>query len=230
MNNKELISYMEKIGGSNINDIKINNLDSMLETEGSNSSEYTNSIIDLFFSSDSDSSYDSEGGKGKSKSKKTKKTKKAKKQKKNKDSENNLETDDYIQPVVKPVINPSNTPTNNLSNLANLVSTSNLIKPIDQIPNIMSQQVSPSTVNPQLLSLLSNLTQTQPNLTQPNLTQPNSSIMINPQVLNSLIGMLQQLQSQLISSQQPTIKLSGGNIDLDQIDKELNIVKKKFNL
>jgi len=66
MNNKDLNKYMEKLGGSE-NKINIANLDNMLDYETSDTSAYTNSILDLFNSSESESSYDSEGGKGKTK-------------------------------------------------------------------------------------------------------------------------------------------------------------------
>ena len=84
MNNKDLNKYMEKLGGSlsNPNSIKIANLDSMLDSESTDESAYTTSVLDLFNSSDSDSdsdsvsSYESEGGFwGKSKGKKVKKVK-----------------------------------------------------------------------------------------------------------------------------------------------------------
>ena len=96
MNNKDLNKYMEKLGGSlsNPNSIKIANLDSMLDSESTDESAYTTSVLDLFNSSDSDSdsdsvsSYESEGGFwGKSKVKKVKtkkvKTKKVKTRKRN---------------------------------------------------------------------------------------------------------------------------------------------------
>ena len=53
MNKKDLINYMEKIGGSNSNEIKIANLETMLDSEDTSSVEststsaYTKSILDL---------------------------------------------------------------------------------------------------------------------------------------------------------------------------------------
>ncbi len=228
MNNKDLNKHIDKLGGSlsNSNTIKISNLDSMLESESTNSdtSAYTSSILDLFYSSDSDSSYDSEGGKGKSKGKKSsKKSKKNKnkKNKKNKRRNSNSDSDsDSLLDHISSSDGRSNTmsklnvqqtqPQPGLANLANLSS-------LGSVGSFLQQPTMNSMINGQIpyANSAQNLIQQIPNMMTP--VQGIASAL--PQMINSQMpNMMTTAQGiasalpQMTNPQMPNIMTSAQGI------------------
>lgn len=232
MNNKDLISFIEKLGGSN--EIKINGLANMLvdtvDDSESSATAYTSSILDLFASSDSESSYDSEGGKGKTKSpkkksskkSKSKKSKKDKKKKSDSDSDSLLEHIESDTPVAKTtvVIKPQPVQTG-IPTLASLASS---------LFGTNTQQTQPSQYvsNPQPVPQLINLAnQTNPvsGFVQP--VQPGLvTLQVTPQQAQVLAPIIAQM------SANPNFRLSGGNIDVDleRVDNEIAELSKLLGL
>ncbi len=229
MNNKDLISFMEKLGGSN--EIKINGLANMLvdtvgdsESSGTTATAYTSSILDLFASSDSESSYDSEGGKGKTKSPKNKKSKKSKSKKPKKDKKKKSDSDsdsllDHIEsdtPVAKTTVivkpQPVQTGIPSLAALASSLFGTNT-QPIQQLQP--TQYVSNPQPVPQLINLA--------NPTNPvgGFVQPAQSGLVTLQVTPQQAQVLAPIIAQMSSN--PNIRLSGGNIDVDleRVDNEI---------
>ena len=228
MNKKDIINYIEKIGGSNSNEIKIANLENMLDSEdisysdSSSTSAYTNSILDLFISSDSESSYDSEGGKGKSKKgkkgkkgKKDKKKKKKKKKKKNDDSDSDDDSDSLSEHIKSTEQNQNDhtgqylIPPTGRANFANLASLSNQQQtnlPLGSLAGL-SQHLQPQQSNLPLGSLtglaglagLANLSQHQ-QYQQPQYQQPQPQYQ-QPQYQQSQYQQPQPQQSQPQSQQ-----------------------------
>ncbi len=178
MNNKDLNKHIDKLGGSlsNSNTIKISNLDSMLESESTNSdtSAYTSSILDLFYSSDSDSSYDSEGGKGKSKGKKSSKKSKKNKNKKNKKNKRRNSNSDSDSDSLLDHISSSDGRSNTMSKL-----------------NVQQTQPQPGLANLANLSSLGSVGSF--------LQQPTMNSMINGQIpyANSAQNLIQQIPNMM---------------------------------
>ena len=229
MSNKNLINYMEKLGGSNSNVIKIANLENMLDSEviesseSSNTSAYTNSILDLFLGSDSSSTYDSEGGKGKTKPKGKKSKKNKKKNNKKKKTPNSDSDSDSLlehiktsephsqkpQPYSQPQLQ-SQPPRTGLSNLALLSSTNSLVNPsqnfqpskftdsasLYQQPNTMSLNLQPGQYNsvPSSLQQMPSSMQVPPSSAT---SQPLGSL-VN---LAGLAGLASLLQHNVVQSQ-----------------------------
>ena len=211
MNNKDILNFMDQQGG--INEIKINGLSNMLDSDNDNNlttSAYTSSILDLFINSDSEYSYESEGGKGKKKIKKIKKSKKSKKKKSksktsseksdkskksNKsDKSDNSDTDSLLKHIKsdKTVDSTSSEPIgkSNLSNLA-LLGTNLLSQPTQQnslIPVISNSQQTIPQLTSQIIGSLAGL------LAQQQITQLQT-VQITKEQAQILVPLLEQLKS-----------------------------------
>ncbi len=230
MNNKDLISFMEKLGGSN--EIKINGLANMLvdtvDDSESSSTAYTSSILDLFASSDSESSYDSEGGKGKTKSpkkKSSKKKSKSKKPKKDKKKKTDSDSDSLLEHI------ESDTP---------VANTTVVIKPqpvqtgIPSLASLASSLFGTNTQptqyvsNPQPVPQLINLA--NPTNSVSGFAQPGQSGLVTLQVTPQQAQVLAPIIAQM--SANPNFRLSGGNIDIDleRVDNEIAELSKLLGL